>query len=327
MSIDVLSLISFLIGIVSIVLAFYFYRESTKQLKDNRKLIDSTQELISNTSHLLKVSDKIGIKNAYENRQIALETYKDTLLNTKKLIVIGTSLKGLRMYVPKLDEILRARSKEEVARGLENRFILAHPCYAALREKKEARKEGNIQKEIEDSLAYLTSHGIKKEDIRLYNAVPTNFVIITDNTMLINPYPYEVEAYKCFCLEVDRKKIQDADKQIQSKFYDLPILLKDNEIPDVCTLYHEYKDRIYPSRRDEFLQELDRDQKYHYLFNIAGDIYSQFYWYHYLLPWYSKESKAYSSTINMNNCCQQICHKKEDAKSLKPEDDTQKVTP
>jgi len=40
------------------------------------------------------------------------------------------------------------------------------------------------------------------EELKLYKGSPTCFLMATTERMIINPYPYQIEAYRSFCLEL-----------------------------------------------------------------------------------------------------------------------------
>jgi hypothetical protein len=54
------------------------------------------------------------------------------------------------------------------------------------------------------NLAYLKKIGVRQESVRFYSGVPTVFAIATTDRMLLNPYPYEMEAFRCFSVIVHR---------------------------------------------------------------------------------------------------------------------------
>lgn len=283
------SIFSLVVSLMAISLSIYFWSKTRKQDKEITDNIRDNHNLISSTTELLTVSERIGIKAAYENRLIALQNFKMRFMEEDKLIVIGSSLKGLRMYVPEFDKILKARASE----GLENRFLLTHPCYSTFREEKEFRESGDIKKEIDGTLSFLTNNGVKEDEVRLYLGTPTNFTVITRNSMLINPYPYQVESFRCFCLEVERKEIQDVSEEIKRALFPAKKDSSDENLFHSQPLQEkgaEYLKLIDKNRWSDFIKELKVNADHDYTYDIADDIYGQFYWYHYLLPWYSRFS-------------------------------------
>jgi hypothetical protein len=290
---DVKMGITLAIGIVSIVVTLILSQKTRVNQERIRKLIPQITGLFS-------ASEKVGIVTAYENREKALASESNLSLsgnesgssgrsflwhleNEKKLIVIGSSLLGLKMYVPCLSEILAAR----VAAGFENKFMMTHPCFSGLRESQERRKKGQIQNEVENMTDILDGCGLNlNESLRFYRGTPTCFVIITSKAMLVNPYPYQIEAFKSFCLEV---------RKLPATLIDIAKRKKD-AIPVPA--------QIAPQHKSDFneLMKNNEEKDYDYRLNVGPDIYGQFYWYHYILPWFSGEAVTFENYCNI--CCQ-----------------------
>ena len=270
------------IGLISIsVILYLLKRTTTNQTR--------TQQLTSRITRLFAASQKIGIEAAYENRREALKpvvengseynvrSFVSRFKKERKLIVVGSSLLGLRMYVQNLEEILRYRTK----RGYETKFMLTHPCFSRIREHQEGRYEGQIRKEIEKTALILEDCGLDlRECVRFYRGTPTCFVVITSDAMLINPYPYQIEGFRTFCLEV-RRLPQPAISRVLVNRYQREI-----SIPQQVD-----RDRY----QREFLRQVASEnwKEYDYSLEIGPDIYGQFYWYHYLLPWFSRQAVSY----------------------------------
>jgi hypothetical protein len=317
---EIVSLFGFVVSLTAFGCSIYFWFKTKKQnveisnnISESRELsgvisenISQNSMLISSTTELLKISERIGIKAAYENRVIALDKFKSFFTTQDMLVVVGSSLKGLRMYVPEFDKILKARSLN----NLKNRFLLTHPCYSIFREEKEFRQPGDIRKEIDGTLSFLSECKVLDDDIRLYLGTPTTFMVITRDAMLINPYPYQIESFRCFCLEVERKPIQNVEEDIseailvgKGNFSYVKDFDKNTKKP----LSDQYSSLIEKGRLENFVEELQDNPEHNYMYNVAPDIYGQFYWYHYLLPWYSKfsiEVEEYKET------CKGIIEKK-----------------
>ncbi len=276
--------ITLAIGIVSIVVTLIL----SQKTRGNQERI---RELIPQITGLFSASEKVGIVTAYENREKALaseskrrssgnKSYSPDrsflwhLENEKKLIVIGSSLLGLKMYVPCLSEILAAR----VATGFENKFMMTHPCFSGLRESQERRQKGQIKNEVENMTDILNGCGLNLDkSLRFYRGTPTCFVIITSKAMLVNPYPYQIEAFKSFCLEV---------RKLPATLIDIAKGKKD-AIPVPAQIAPQYKSDFND------LMKNNEEKDYDYRLNVGPDIFGQFYWYHYILPWFSGEAVTY----------------------------------
>jgi len=106
------AIITFWVGCVSIC-------QMRKHSRDMAQSFGNTRGLISKITGLLAASQMVGINTAYENREVALlernangEDAVSFLRHMKaepKLIVVGSSLLGLRMYIPRLGQYLRWR--------------------------------------------------------------------------------------------------------------------------------------------------------------------------------------------------------------------------
>jgi hypothetical protein len=117
-----------------------------------------------------------------------------------KLYIVGSSLKGTIEMIPDFREILEKAKRTETSPKKELHILLTHPWYSSFRENQEDRSAGDIADEIFQSIRLLRQMGIM--ETKLYKGTPTCFLIATDECMLLNPYPYEKEAYESFCLTV-----------------------------------------------------------------------------------------------------------------------------
>jgi hypothetical protein len=257
------------VGVLSMVVTWILYKLTT----DNQKEI---QDLISKITGLFAASQKVGIETAYENRKTALcgnSTFSPRLATDKKLIVVGSSLLGLRMYILSLPEILCSR----VERGYETKFMLTHPCFSSFRESQEGRGPGQIRTEIDQTVKLLKDSGLDvNKSLRFYCGTPTCFAIITSEAMLLNPYPYQTEAFKSFCLEVRRLPLETPGGIASKREASVPAQVDEGFRPEFS----------------EFIAR-DAEKYYDYSMDVGPDIYGQFYWYHYVLPWFSKQAITY----------------------------------
>ena len=91
-----------------------------------------------------------------------------------------------------------------VQSNCELRILMTNPEVADLRTKQEERAEGEIPTNIRMNLAYLKRVGVKRESVRYYYGTPTVFAVATTDRMLLNPYPYQIEAFRCFSLTIHK---------------------------------------------------------------------------------------------------------------------------
>lgn len=295
--------ITIVAALIGAIITFWVGYVSTRQMhKHSGEMATSferTRGLISKITGLFAASQMVGIDTAYENREVALlerdasggssESFLRHMKDDPKLIVVGSSLLGVRMFIPKLGPYLRSRNSKK---GYETKFLLTHPCFSALREDQEKRSQGQIRKEIEDTLRFLEKDcGLDlSKSIRFYKGTPTCFMIVTSNAMLLNPYPYQTEAFKAFCLEVRRLE-RDETMFLESGA----------ESKDIMRIVNAERFQ----KEVEAAMETPDWSRYDYSGDIGPDIYGQFYWYHYFLPWFSRQAVTYKEYIEVchNNPC------------------------
>src|SRR6185437_9268210 len=120
-----------------------------------------------------------------------------------KVWIVSSSIKGfLEASVENYDG--RHMMERLAANGCEIRVIMTDPEVADFRAVQEGREPGEIPKEIEMNLAILKRIGVPRESIRFYGGTPTVFAIATQDRMLLNPYPYQSEAFRCFSIVIHK---------------------------------------------------------------------------------------------------------------------------
>lgn len=169
---------------------------------------------------LLERADQLGLEMIYLNRRDALLDFLPYLEGyvkrpESKLYIVSSSLKGALEKMPVFaDVIYEAVPRQMCPDGEENTenvlessqkefcVLLTHPWYSSFRENQEVRSPGDIADEIFQSIRKLREMGAR--DIKFYKGTPTCFLIATDERMLLNPYPYEKEAFESFCITVKK---------------------------------------------------------------------------------------------------------------------------
>jgi hypothetical protein len=158
-----------------------------------------TQDLISRIALLFDASEKAGLEMIYHDRQEALAHFSGFIRDEKENVtIVGSSLLGLSLYVTGFGEIVQANPKRF-------RFLMTHPEYSRAREGPEGRDSHIIEREIKESIHKLTRWGVPLTSIQLYRGSPCVFMISVSDRMLLNPYPYGTEAYRCFCIQVSSR--------------------------------------------------------------------------------------------------------------------------
>lgn len=247
---------------IFIILSEYNYSTRLK-IKIEDALNSSTTSLSNSIEGLedaieyLNKSKTLGVVMVYKNREEGLGKFLDHLetyvnnptLTNKKVVFVGSSLKGVletKDFGEKISKLLSDSVKVE--NKTDFNFLLTHPSYSMFREIQEDRAEGDIAKEILHAIAWLEHRKVPKENIKVYKGTPTCFMMASTETMLINPYPYEVEAYNCFCLEaINNKKPDSIYRSFFENHYLKPWkgLEKDRDhykTPSALSYFHYYFD-------------------------------------------------------------------------------------
>jgi len=105
----------------------------------------------------------------------------------------------------------RKMMQRVVQSGCDLRILMTRPDKADARAEQEHRRPGEIPEEIRGNLGYLKRTEVKRESLKWYPGTPTVFGIATSDRMLLNPYPYETEAFACFTIVVEKTIDADAD--------------------------------------------------------------------------------------------------------------------
>lgn len=210
-------------------------RTSTSNLGDKTNSLEKEINSLRVSTDFLKQSSELGLEMIYPDRGMALRGFVSAMHNESQrkaskanLIIVGSSIKGLTETIKNTLDIIR----DSVENECDLRILLTHPAYSTYRENQEDRPTGAIEDEIFDSIRKLESciavpypePPDKKfaDVVKLYKGTPTCFMIIAGNSMLINPYPYEEEAYKSFCLVVRRiepgSSTSDTERTIYSQY-------------------------------------------------------------------------------------------------------------
>jgi hypothetical protein len=205
---------------------------STSQLGDKTETLGLEINSLRISTEFLKRSSDLGLEMIYSDRATALRDFASAMQEEAKrrdapgkLIIVGSSIKGLIENIKKTPEIVM----DAIESKCDLRILLTHPEYSQYRENQEDRPIGAIEDEIFDGIRKLESSvesdfphppGQKLSPmIRLYKGTPTCFMIVAGNRMLINPYPYEEEAYKSFCIAVHKVEPRDRIVDIERTIY------------------------------------------------------------------------------------------------------------
>ncbi|MBE9594333.1 MAG: hypothetical protein IMF19_12750, partial [Proteobacteria bacterium] len=155
---------------------------------------------------------EMGVESVYLNRGAALESFSKYLNDElqkadrgepSRIWIISSSIKGF-MDTAGRNFIGRTMIERIGRSNCDIRVLMTdpNPEIADRRAQQESRGPGEIPHEIQMNLARLKRSGIRHDCIKFYQGTPTVFAIATMDMMLLNPYPYEAEAFTCFSLIV-----------------------------------------------------------------------------------------------------------------------------
>ena len=171
------------------------------------------QKDMEQLSPLFAAAAQVGLEEVLPNRGIALAKfawYLDAEVQNAqqgipaRVWIVASSMKGfLEATSAHFDGV---RMTERIARceSCDLRIMMTDPKAADLRASQEHRNPGEIPQEVRMNLAYLKRIGVRRESVRFYSGAPTVFAVATTDRMLLNPYPYQVEAFRCFSLIVQK---------------------------------------------------------------------------------------------------------------------------
>jgi hypothetical protein len=170
-------------------------------------------------SPLVASASKLGLENVHLTRTAALASFAWFLdaeaaraerKEGGRVWIVASSIKGfIEVAVENYDG--RRMMERLASSSCDIRIIMTDPEIADFRAEQEGREKGEIPKEIEMHLSYLKRIGVKRESIRFYRGTPTVFAVTTEDRMLLNPYPYQSEAFRCFSIIVHKTLDQHAD--------------------------------------------------------------------------------------------------------------------
>jgi hypothetical protein len=225
-------------GVFGLIGDYLVFGRAMETLHDSNESLGAQVEALRISTDFLKQSSNLGLEMIYPDRESALHDFAPLLREQAqvkgrqgKLIIVGSSIKGLVEVVRDLQDIIKSAIENS---DCDVRILLTHPKYSRFRENQEERPPGAIEDEIFASIRLLEetwercSEAVRKrmpthDIIKLYKGTPTCFMIIAGDRMLINPYSYEKEAYRSFCLsvrEVDQAgKEEEVEKSIYRQYY------------------------------------------------------------------------------------------------------------
>jgi len=163
---------------------------------------------------------ELGLVGIYANRADAVRFAIAPMIEAEKegIYVVGSTIFGLRCDVEegtrrtelKPQELIQQIAKRKAA-GCEVRILLTHPSRIFERHAQEAAvrtaERGTIASELRDACSLLSEHNLA-ECTKLYDGSPTCFTIVFkgQRRMIVNPYPYEGEAYNSWAIMIEDRE-------------------------------------------------------------------------------------------------------------------------
>lgn len=214
-------------GILGLIGDYLVFGRTIEALNYSNNQLTQQVTALSISTDFLKQSSSLGLEMIYPNRDNALldfVTYIKEQAEMKgrngKIIIIGSSVNGLFEARLGIENILKSAFENE---DCKIQILLTHPEYSHFRENQELRPPGAIEDEIFRSVRSIetiwsSTKGSKSisEIIKFYKGTPTCFMIIAGDRMLINPYPYEKEAFRSFCLSVKKVELGNDHEKANS---------------------------------------------------------------------------------------------------------------
>jgi hypothetical protein len=161
-------------------------------------------------SPLFISASKLGLQNVYLTRLEAWDGFVSFLEaeaqraergGPARLWIVSSSMLGvLEAASDRFDG--RKMMKKILDCRCDLRIMMTDPEMADVRAGQEERAQGDIPREIWGALGYLKRNGLARTAVKFYPGTPTVFAVATTDRMLLNPYPYQAEAFRSFSLLV-----------------------------------------------------------------------------------------------------------------------------
>jgi hypothetical protein len=221
-------------GVIGLIGDYLVFGRAMETLNDSNESLGTQVEALRISTDFLKQSSTLGLEMIYPDRESALQDFAPLLREQAqvkgrpgKLIIVGSSIKGLVEVVRDLPDVIQSAIENN---DCDLRILLTHPKYSRFRENQEERPPGAIEDEIFASIRLLEETWEKCSErakekkptqriFKLYKGTPTCFMIIAGERMLINPYSYEKEAYRSFCLSVRQVDVAGKEQEVAKSIY------------------------------------------------------------------------------------------------------------
>ena len=213
-------------------------------------------------------TSQLGLVGIHKNRMDAIEHYFFNVIRDEvdEIDIVGSTIFGLKGYrsasFQKIMEILEAKCADP---KFNLRILLTHWNFIAYRQDQE-KTEKNIaryviSKELKDAIELLQAKNMANY-VKFYKGSPTCFTIIAEGQkqMLINPYPYQREAYNSWCITV-RENLGGIYTDFKTAHFDEPWENHQLSIPynDECykALLEKHQEDIQLAR-EQMLEQIGK---------------------------------------------------------------------
>lgn len=185
-----------------------------------REGMERVEQDMQALSPLFAAASKLGLEDVVLTRGIALtkfawfldaEAQKVDRGESARVWIVSSSLKGFLESTSEHFDGRRVIERIGQCRNCDLRIMMTDPEVADLRAKQERRESGEIPQEVRMNMAYLKRIGIARDSVRFYPGTPTVFAVVTTDRMLLNPYPYQTEAFRCFSMIIHKTLNPNAD--------------------------------------------------------------------------------------------------------------------
>jgi hypothetical protein len=175
-----------------------------------KNITDKLEQVLS-ANELVTQMNNLGLLRIYKNRPDALEDYFFDVMNGEPsaIDIVGSTIFGLKGHrsvtLESIIGLLRAKLTKP---DFKLRILLTHWDFISYRQDQEKTEKNMaryvISKELKDAVDLLRENGLI-DYVKFYKGSPTCFTIICDgqSQMLLNPYPYQREAYNSWCIVVE----------------------------------------------------------------------------------------------------------------------------
>jgi hypothetical protein len=219
------------------------------------RLMERIDNLVSTSQTILQTTE-LGVVGAYSNRKDAIESafYRVMREEDEGIDIVGSTIFGLRgnrdATFEKMMELLRTKHANS---RFHLRILMTHWEFIAFRQDQE-KTEKNVARyvisgELRDAVDVIKANGLEG-CLKFYRGSPTCFTIVArgQRQMLLNPYPYQAEAYNSWCIIA-----RDTPGGIYSRFVQAHV-----EGPWQNTnLTVPYTDQVYSDLLSKHTQDID----------------------------------------------------------------------